>query len=271
MPEIRPILKPVLVARHAAGGVKAASREDSGKDIYQARSLCTEMHVRGARVFVNSPFSIPQLALVRVAASCSILRHGFFELGGTVIKAFVVGVLVGILLLVGGVYYYFSSGMAPVAAGDPPMPYERKMANKSLDAHIENQHVPAPPVPADEPNLLAAAKIYKDQCAVCHGLPDQPSPAIADSMYPHATLMFKGKGVTDDPPQVSYWKVANGNRLTGMPSFKATLNDTQLWQLAQLVANADKVPDSAKKVLAPEPPPATPAPTPAKAPATPKK
>jgi len=29
-------------------------------------------------------------------------------------------------------------------------------------------------------------------------------------MFPDATLMFKGKGVTDDPPQVSYWKVKNG-------------------------------------------------------------
>jgi len=79
-------------------------------------------------------------------------------------------------------------------------------------------------------------------------------PAIADNMYPHAPLLFKGKGVTDDPPPESYWKVANGIRLTGMPSFKGVLNDTQMWQVALLVANADKLPDSAKKILVPEPP-----------------
>jgi mono/diheme cytochrome c family protein len=72
--------------------------------------------------------------------------------------------------------------------------------------------------------------------------------------------MFKGKGVTDDPPQVSYWKVKNGIRLTGMPTFKGILDDTQMWQLALFVANADKLPDSAKKILAPEPPPAAPSP-----------
>jgi hypothetical protein len=38
-----------------------------------------------------------------------------------VFKAFIVGILVGVLVLVGGVYYYFSSGMAPVAAADPPI------------------------------------------------------------------------------------------------------------------------------------------------------
>jgi mono/diheme cytochrome c family protein len=85
-------------------------------------------------------------------------------------------------------------------------------------------------------------------------------------MFPDATLMFKGKGVTDDPPQVSYWKVKNGIRLTGMPTFKGILDETQMWQLALLVANADKLPDSAKKFLMPEPPaaaaaPATPPPT----------
>jgi mono/diheme cytochrome c family protein len=115
-------------------------------------------------------------------------------------------------------------------------------------------------VPADEPNLLAGAKIYKDNCAGCHGLPDQAPPSIANNMFPHATLLFKGKGVTDDPPSESYWKATNGIRLSGMPSFKESLTNTQLWQVAQLVANADKIPDSAKKALEPDQPASTMAP-----------
>ena len=182
-------------------------------------------------------------------------------------KAFVIGVLMGVLLLTGSVYYYFVSGMAPAAAGDLQMPYERRLANRSLDAHIEKANVPTPPIAANEENLIAAAKIYKDQCAVCHGLPDQTPPAIAESMFPHATLLFKGKGVTDDSPQVSYWKISNGIRLTGMPSFKGALTDTQLWQLAQLVANADKISNSVKNAFTPElplPAPMAPAAAPAK-------
>ncbi len=96
-------------------------------------------------------------------------------------KSFVIGMMVGVLLLVGGVYYYFVSGMAPVAAGDPPWPYEKKMASRSLDARIVNAKVPAPPIQANEENLLAGAKVYKENCAVCHGLPDQPPPAIVES------------------------------------------------------------------------------------------
>jgi thiosulfate dehydrogenase len=170
-------------------------------------------------------------------------------------RGFVVGVLVGLALFAGGLYYYFVSGTAPAAVKDPPMMMERKMASRSLGAHIDKANIPAPPIQPSEDNYVAAAKLYKDQCAGCHGLPDQTPPAIAENMFPDATLMFKGKGVTDDPPQESYWKVKNGIRLTGMPTFSGILNDTQMWQLALFVANADKLPDSAKKVLAPEPPP----------------
>jgi thiosulfate dehydrogenase len=173
--------------------------------------------------------------------------------GYTVIKGFVVGLLVGVLLLIGGVYYYFASGMAPVATSDGPMPYEKKMASISKNAHIRKQMIPPPPLPPDEPNLVEGAKVYKEQCATCHGLPNQPPPTISDNMYPHAPLLFKGKGVTDDPPGETHWTITNGIRLTGMPSFKDTLTDTQLWQVAQLLANADKISDSVKGVVAPTP------------------
>jgi thiosulfate dehydrogenase len=179
-------------------------------------------------------------------------------------KGFVIGVLVGAVLFAGGLYYYFVSGMAPAAVADPPMMMERKMASRSLGAHIDKANIPAPPIPASEENYVAGAKLYRDNCAGCHGLPNQPPPAIAGNMYPDATLMFKGKGVSDDPPQESYWKIENGIRLTGMPSFKPILNETQIWQLALFVAGTDKLPDSAKNALAPEPVAvAAPAPAPA--------
>ena len=47
-------------------------------------------------------------------------------------------------------------------------------------------------------------------------------------------------GVSDDPPGETYWKVANGLRLTGMPAFNKVLTETQMWQVSVLLANADK-------------------------------
>lgn len=50
-------------------------------------------------------------------------------------------------------------------------------------------------------------------------------------MFPKPPQLFRGKGVTDDPASETYWKAANGIRLSGMPSFKTKLSDTQLWQV----------------------------------------
>jgi len=68
-------------------------------------------------------------------------------------------------------------------------------------------------------------------------------------MYPKPTQLFRGTGVTDDPASESYWKAANGIRLSGMPAFKTKLSETQLWQVSQLVAHANEIPESVKKIL----------------------
>jgi thiosulfate dehydrogenase len=166
------------------------------------------------------------------------------------LKGILIGFVLGLIVVVGGAYYYFASGMAPVATADPMMPFERKMAGIALEAHIEKQHLGESPVAADEPNLLAGADTYKKECAVCHGLPDHPVDYV-DMMFPKPTQLFKGKGVTDDPASESYWKATNGIRLSGMPAFKGKLTNTQLWQVSQLVAHANELPASVKKVLVP--------------------
>jgi thiosulfate dehydrogenase len=166
------------------------------------------------------------------------------------LKGVLIGFVLGLIVVVGGAYYYFASGMAPVATADPMMPFERKMAGIALEAHIEKQHLGESPVAADEPNLLAGADTYKKECAVCHGLPDHPVDYV-DMMFPKPTQLFKGKGVTDDPASESYWKATNGIRLSGMPAFKGKLTNTQLWQVSQLVAHANELSASVKKVLVP--------------------
>lgn len=165
------------------------------------------------------------------------------------IKGIVIGFVLAIALSVGCVFVYFSAGMAPVATADPPMPFEKKLANIALDAHIEKQHIPPSPVSADEPNFLAGAAAYKQQCASCHGLPGQHPVDYATTMFPKPPQLFQGKGVTDDPASETYWKAANGIRLSGMPSFKTRLTDTQLWQVTQLLAHANEIPESVKRIL----------------------
>jgi mono/diheme cytochrome c family protein len=174
--------------------------------------------------------------------------------GDFVLKTFLVGLVLGILLVPAAAYLYLTAGHPPVATTDPDMPFEKMLVRKALGARIEKEMPKSVPIPANETNYLAGAQIYKDHCAVCHGLPAQDKTTIAAGMYPPPPQLFKGKGVTDDEPGESYWKVLNGIRLTGMPGYKSTLNETQMWQVSLLLANAGKIPDSVKSALAPAPP-----------------
>jgi len=171
---------------------------------------------------------------------------------------FILGVIVGMVLLPGMVVLYLVSGYAPVAATDAPFPFEETIAKKALHAKVAREMPKSAPKPADENTLAAGARVYRDNCAVCHGLSNQPEPIIAKGMFPHAPqLLMKDDMVTDDPPGETFWKAKNGIRLTGMPGFGAALSDDQLWQVSQLLADADKLPPSVQQALAAPAPPAT--------------
>lgn len=164
-------------------------------------------------------------------------------------KAFLVGLILGLIVVPAAVYFYFSSGAAPISAAAAPMPFEKTLARMALHAHLEREMPKSVPIQADDATYAAGAQIYKDHCAVCHGLPGQPQTAIAKGMFPKPPKLMEGTGVTDDPPGETYFKVANGLRMTGMPDFDKSLTTTQMWQVSLLLANADKLPQSVKESL----------------------
>ena len=170
-------------------------------------------------------------------------------------KAFLMGIIITVVVIGAGVSYYFVSGAAPAAVEDKPMPMEKFFANKALHTHIEKEMPTSIPIAADETTFLAGAQVYQDNCAICHGLPNVDQTAMAKGMFPKPPALFKGHGVTDDPAGETYWKIANGIRLTGMPEFKHVLNETQMWQVSLLLANADKISDAVKDKLKPPPSP----------------
>jgi mono/diheme cytochrome c family protein len=171
------------------------------------------------------------------------------------LKALLVGIVIGVILVAAGAWFYFTTGMAPVATADAPMPLEKKLAHAALRARIgRDQHIDPPPVPVNEVTYLAGADVYKQNCAVCHGAPGEAQTPIAKGMFPKPPELFHGTGVTDDPAWETYWKAKNGIRLTGMPAFKDSLNDTQLWQVSVLLANADKISPAVKAALTSTPP-----------------
>jgi mono/diheme cytochrome c family protein len=172
---------------------------------------------------------------------------------GRVLLGIVLGLVLAPLVVLG----WLKFGTVPVAVADPPLPQEQLITSVPLNARIDKEVVKTPPILVDEANMVAGAQIYHDQCAVCHGLHGKPS-QIGAHMFPDAPPLFEihhhgseaVMGVTDDPPGETYWKVANGIRLTGMPSYKSVLSETEMWQVSLMLANADKpMPPAALDIL----------------------
>jgi thiosulfate dehydrogenase len=188
------------------------------------------------------------------------------------VKKFILGLIVGLLLPVIGGYLYIKLGMMPIATNSATLPMEEWIARNSLRARIHKEAPKDSPVSADEPNLTQGARAYVENCAFCHGLPGQKASNAAKGMFPLPPQLFnKEEMVTDDPIGSTYWKVANGIRLTGMPAFGETLGSTQVWQISQMLKNADKLPQPTAAALTKSAPVPTPAASPTPTPAPAKK
>jgi thiosulfate dehydrogenase len=157
-------------------------------------------------------------------------------------RQFIFGFIAALLLIVAAGLGYIALGLAPVATASTPLPLEELLAGMALNARVNKEAPKSSPIAATDEGYSAGAQAYRKNCAVCHGLPGQDQTAIAKGEFPPPPELFKGQGVTNDPVGVTYWKVANGIRLTGMPGFRGSLTNEQMWQVSLLLSSADKLP-----------------------------
>ncbi|MGI8889467.1 MAG: c-type cytochrome [Chthoniobacterales bacterium] len=164
---------------------------------------------------------------------------------------FFLGIVVGVCLLGAGVYLLITGGAVSMATSGKPFPMERKLAHQAINASIGVHDQDTALVEADETNLLAGAQSYlANGCTNCHGQPNKSEASMGKRLYPHAPALFPpSKGVTDDPVGTTHWVVKNGIRFSGMPSFEGTLTDPQIWQVSQLLRNANQLPASVQATL----------------------
>jgi thiosulfate dehydrogenase len=164
------------------------------------------------------------------------------------------GFILGVIAVAAGLFCYLKFGPLPVAVADAPLPFEKQIVKLPLNARIDGESKKAP-FGISEDLFESGAHIYRAQCASCHGTPGRDVP-YAKHMFPSAPQLWKkhGKsgvvGVSDDEAGETYWKVANGIRLSGMPAYNHVLSETQMWQVSLLLKNADKeLPDPVRQIL----------------------
>jgi thiosulfate dehydrogenase len=159
-------------------------------------------------------------------------------------KWFVFGVLATIVVTVLCGYMVLLLGLIPANADASPGRLETWAAGTSLGATLQREAPKgANPVPLTDDNLLAGVDLYGRHCALCHGTAKGEASVspVAKGLYPRPPQLATD-GVEDDPDGLSYWKIEHGIRWTGMPSWKGTLSDQQIWTLVLFLKHMDKLP-----------------------------
>ncbi|HEY3908903.1 MAG TPA: cytochrome c [Stellaceae bacterium] len=159
------------------------------------------------------------------------------------------GVVVVILAIVVGGYIILQRGLVPANADAVPGSLETWAAKTSLRATLAREAPKiANPVPLTDANLIAGIGLFGKHCAICHGTAkgDASASAVAKGEYPKPPQLATD-GVEDDAEGYSFWKIEHGIRWTGMPSWKDTLSDQQIWTLALFLKHMDKLPPAAEQ------------------------
>ena len=154
---------------------------------------------------------------------------------------FLLGFVIGVAVIVLAEFSYVRFGFLDTRADIPVSGFEARIAMPSLDASIDRR---APniknPVDPNNMNLVAGMKIFQTNCAGCHGDVIHPRGPLADALYPRAPQFLEDP--PDMPESQNFYVVQHGIRLSGMPAWRQSLSDQQMWQVTTFLSHMDKLP-----------------------------
>jgi thiosulfate dehydrogenase len=158
------------------------------------------------------------------------------------LRGAVIGIVAFVSIVFGVVIACIYLGYAPMAADTAPSALEADLAMKAVHAVSEREMGDLHNALAvNDANLLAGLQIYRQKCILCHGAADGKVSTIAAG-FSVAPPAFAVDGAEDDPEGATYWKIRHGIRFTAMPSFRRSLTDRQMWQVAMFLKHMDGLP-----------------------------
>jgi mono/diheme cytochrome c family protein len=152
-----------------------------------------------------------------------------------------IGLVIGFLVVPVIAALVAFSGHFPIQATDKPPGWERRIANMALDPAVERMAKGlANPIGTTDADLMRGMKVYRDDCAECHGEPGKPSNWGRNNFYPPAPQLAE-RGVHDPVPRI-FVVVKYGVRYTGMAGWKDQLPDDDLWRVATFLNRVKSLP-----------------------------
>ena len=148
---------------------------------------------------------------------------------------FIAATIVLLLLIVTGFVYF---GTYDIAADSPHIRpvyvFLQTVRDRSIAVRARNIAVPADL--ADSQRISTGAGLYSEMCSGCHLGPGVEKSELSQGLYPQAPELARGSDLT---PAQQFWIIKHGVKLSAMPAWGKTHNDTLIWDM---VAFIDKLP-----------------------------
>ncbi|HTO42374.1 MAG TPA: cytochrome c [Rhizomicrobium sp.] len=135
----------------------------------------------------------------------------------------------GIVAIIGAGGFIYA-GAYNIAADAPHTGPVYRLLNTIRERSIEvrAQGISVPSNLSDPRRIAAGAGLYNEMCSGCHLAPGMERTEISQGLYPKAPELSRG---TDLTPAEQFWVIKHGIKLTAMPAWGLTHNDTLIWDM----------------------------------------
>jgi thiosulfate dehydrogenase len=156
-------------------------------------------------------------------------------------RKLILSFILGLLLIPAFALVVIRCGLLSTPATAKPSRWETDLASSALRASL-HRHAPAlkNPIPVSDETLLAGMKIFRTNCAGCHGEFNRPSSWGTKGFYPRVPQF------ADTPSELSaaemFFVVKHGIRYSGMGAWNGMISDSEIWQVVTFLTNIKSLP-----------------------------
>ncbi|HEY5071073.1 MAG TPA: cytochrome c [Caulobacteraceae bacterium] len=137
---------------------------------------------------------------------------------------------VAALILAGFAGIFIFAGVYNIGADAPHTTPVYMMLEELRDRSIaiRARGIIAPRDLRDPKRIAAGAGLYAEMCTGCHLAPGMAKSEMSQGLYPPAPELARG---VDHTPTEEFWVIKHGVKLSAMPAWGRTHNDTLIWDM----------------------------------------
>jgi cytochrome c553 len=154
----------------------------------------------------------------------------------------VIGATIGILVVVPlGALAFVKSGIFNVGASSPHTKFTTWLTHETM-IHSVRHHAASTGMPSrvSAADVSAGFCLYETHCVACHGAAAVARQPWVGGMEPSPPYLLD---VTRKfTPSQLFWIIKNGIKMTGMPRWRESMSDQEIWNVVEWLEASSKMP-----------------------------